>query len=201
MTIAIHLGNQLMSEAIHQLLARSGYDTVVVSGEPPAKGFTPDVLLVDSMTLRRDLLAQCPEAKILFIDTGMEPEQLCATLLSYRIHGILSPHTELQLFKKALAAINQGQLWIDNGTVKTLLHDAGNISQKGKIGHITCREQEIIDCICRGLSNKEIAKTLSLSEYTVKSHLTAIFKKLNITSRSKLMTLGMSSRRSPELLS
>ena len=195
MTIAIHLGSQLLSEAIQQLLARSGYDTVVVSGRPPTKGLTPDVLLVDSTTLRQDLLARYPDAKVLLIDTGMEPEQLCATLLSYRIHGVLSPDTELHLFKKALTAISEGQLWIDNGTVKTLLHDAGNLSPKGKISHITSREQEIIECICQGLSNKEIAKTLSLSEHTVKAHLSTIFKKFNVTSRSKLVSLAMSSGR------
>jgi len=194
MTIAIHLGSQLLAEAIQQLLERSGYDTVVVSGKSPAKGSTPDVLLVDSATLSHDLLAQYPEAKVLLIDTGMEPEKLHATLLSYRIHGVLSPDTELRLFKKALTAISQGQLWIDNRTVKGLLHDAGNISPKGKISHITRREQEIIDCICQGLSNKEIAKTLSLSEHTVKSHLNTIFKKFNVTSRAKLVSLAMSGR-------
>ena len=194
MTIAIHLGSQLLSEAIQQLLARSGYDTVVVSGRPPTKGLTPDVLLVDSTTLRQNLLARYPDAKVLLIDTGMEPEQLCATLLSYRIHGVLSPDTELHLFKKALTAISEGQLWIDNGTVKALLHDAGNLSPKGKISHITSREQEIIECICQGLSNKEIAKILSLSEHTVKAHLSTIFKKFNVTSRSKLVSLAMRSR-------
>jgi DNA-binding NarL/FixJ family response regulator len=193
MTIAIHLGSQLLSEAIQQLLARSGYDTVVVSGRPPTKGLTPDVLLVDSTTLRQDLLARYPDAKVLLIDTGMEPEQLCATLLAYRIHGVLSPDTELHLFKRALTAISEGQLWIDNGTVKALLNNAGNISQKGRISHITSREQEIIECICQGLSNKEIAKTLSLSEHTVKAHLSTIFKKFNVTSRSKLVSLAMSS--------
>jgi len=197
MTIAIHLGNQLMSEAIHQLLARSGYDTVVVNGKSPTKGLASDVLLIDSTTLRQDLLARHPDAKVLLIDTGMEPDKLCATLLSYRIHGVLSPDTELHLFKKALTAISEGQLWIDNRTVKALLHDAGNISPKEKIRHISSREQEIIDCICQGLSNKEIAKTLSLSEHTVKAHLSTIFKKFNITSRSKLVSVAMSSRREP----
>ena len=194
MKIMIHFGNYLMSEAIYQLLARNGYDNVVVSGKSPTNGFTPHVLLVDITTLRRDLLAQYPEAKVLLIDTGMEPEKLCATLLSYRIHGVLSPHVELHLFKKALTAVTGGQIWIDNKQVRALLNDAGDISQKGKIGHITSREQEIIECICQGLSNKEIAQRLALSEYTVKTHLTTIFKKFNITSRSRLMSLTMDSR-------
>ena len=191
MNIAIHLSNHLVAQAIYQLLVKNGYDHVVTSERSPTNGFTPDVLLVDIATLTQDLLAQHPEAKVLLIDTGIEPEKLCATLLSYRIHGILSPDTELHLFKKALTAINEGQIWIDNGSVKALLNDAGNISQKGRISHITGREQEIIECVCQGLSNKEIAGRLALSSHTIKAHLNRIFRKLNITSRSKLMTRTM----------
>jgi DNA-binding NarL/FixJ family response regulator len=187
--IAIHLSNQLIAEAIYQLLVTNGYDNVVVDGRCPAN-VAPDVLLVDSTTLTHDLLARYPTPKVLLMDTGMEPDKLCATLLSYRIHGVLSPRTEIPLFKKALTAVSEGKLWIDNGSARTLLHDAGNISQKGKISHITSREQEIIQCICRGLSNSEIARRLTLSPHTVKTHLNAIFKKLNVTSRTKLMALA-----------
>ena len=187
MNIGIHFGNHLMAEAIYELLVKNGYDHVVTSES--SNGFTPHVLLVDSTRLRRDLLSQYPDAKVVLMDTGMEKEKLIATLLSYRIHGILSPHTELHLFKKALTAISERTLWIGNGTVKALLHDAGSISPKGEISDITSREQEIIDGICQGLSNKEIAQRLSVSPHTVKAHLNRIFKKFNVTSRSKLMAV------------
>jgi LuxR family transcriptional regulator, positive regulator of biofilm formation len=190
MNIGIHFSNHLMAEAIHQLLVKNGYDHVVTSGRSPANGFTPHVLLVDITTLTHDLLARYPEAKVLLMDTGTEPEQLWVGLLSYRIHGVLSPHTELPLFKKALTAVSEGKLWIDNGEVKTLLSDTGDISRKGKIGHITRREQEIIKRIRQGLSNNEIARRLTLSPHTVKTHLNSIFRKLNVTSRSKLMALA-----------
>jgi DNA-binding NarL/FixJ family response regulator len=195
MNIVIHLGNHLMSEAIYELLVGNGYDNVAISGSPLTNGAIPHVLLVDISTLSHQLLAQYPGAEVLLIDTGMEPEHLCATLLSYKIHGVLSPHAELHLFRKALTAISEGQLWIDDGTVKALLHNGGNISQKGRIGHITSRELEVIECICQGLSNREIARNLAVSEYTVKTHLTNIFRKFNVTSRSKLIRLAVSSRR------
>ncbi len=105
---------------------------------------------------------------------------------------------ELHFLKKALAAVNEGQIWIDNGSVKTLLHDSGSMSQKGKISHVTGREQEIIGCVCQGLSNDEIARELALSPHTVKAHLNRIFKKFNVTTRSKLMNLAMQSREIPE---
>jgi DNA-binding NarL/FixJ family response regulator len=191
MHIAIQVSNQVMAEAIYQLLVGNGYDHVVTGGRPPTNGFTPHVLLVDITTLRHDLLAQYQNAKVLLIDTGIEEEKLVAALLFYRIHGVLSPHTELPLFKKALAAISEGKLWIDDGTAKALLHDAGSISQRGKTSHITSREQEIIECIGQGLSNNEIARRLTLSPHTVKAHLNNIFRKFNVTNRSKLMSLAM----------
>jgi len=191
MHIGIHLSNHLMAQAIYQLLVKNGYDHVVTSESPPTDGFGPDVLLVDIATLRQDLLAQYPEAKILLMDTGIDPDKLCATLLAYRIHGILSPDTELELFKKALKVISEGQIWIDNSSVKAVLHDKGIVSQRGTTGGISTREQEVIDCVCQGLRNSEIARKLTLSPHTVKAHLTRIFRKLNITSRSKLMTRTM----------
>ncbi len=191
MNIAIHLSNHLVSEAVYQLLVKNGYDHVVTSESPPTNGFIPDVLLVDITTLTQDLLAQYPEAKVLLIDTGIESDKLCTTLLSYRIHGILSPDTELNLFKKALKVVSEGQIWIDNSSVKAVLHDRGIVSQRGNIGTISGREQEIIDCVCQGLSNKEIAVRLALSSHTVKAHLNRIFRKLNITNRSKLVTRTM----------
>ena len=178
-----------MSEAVYQLLVKNGYDHVVTSAT--TNGVTPDVLLVDITTLTQDLLAQYPEAKVLLIDTGIESDTLCTTLLSYRIHGILSPDTELNLFKKALKVVSEGQIWIENSSVKAVLHDRGIVSQRGAIGTISGREQEIIDCVCQGLSNKEIAVRLALSSHTVKAHLNRIFRKLNITNRSKLVTRTM----------
>jgi len=188
MKILIHVSNQLIAEAIRQLLAGSEYDDVVVSGKSPANKAAPDVLLVDSATLSHGLLAEHPEAKVLLVDPGMETEKLCTTLLTYRIHGILSPHTELPLFKKAIKMVSEGQIWIENASVKAILHRGSIASQTHDI---TGREQEIIECICQGLNNREIAGRLALSPHTVKAHLNRIFRKLNITSRSKLISLAM----------
>ena len=165
MHIMIHLDNHLISETIYQLLITNGYDDVVVSGRSSTNGFTPHVLLVDIATLTHDLLVQYPQAKAFLIDDAdMEPEKLCATLLSYTMHGVLTPHAGLQ------------QVWIDNGSVKALRHDAGAISKTGrrKPSNTAPRVERQADY-----------PGLTLSEPTVKAHLDTIFRKFNITSRSR----------------
>ncbi len=190
MHIVIHLSNRLIAEAVYQLLITNGYDNVVVGdGRCPAN-VTPGVLLVDTSTVTHDLLARYPAAKVLLMDMALEPERLCVTLLSYRIHGMLSSCAQLRQFKEALTAVSNGQVWIDNESLRALLEHTGAISKPEKIGHITSREKEIIECVCRGLSNNEIARRLTLSPHTVRTHCNTIFKKLNVTNRSRLTALA-----------
>ena len=138
------------------------------------------------------LLARYPEAKVLLMDTGITKEKLYTTLLSSRIHGVLSPDMELRLLKKALTAVHEGQIWIDNGSVKALFHEA--TSTMGETSQISDREKDVIEGVYQGLSNREIAQSLALSPHTVKAHLNRIFKKFNVRSRSQLLSLTMQGR-------
>jgi len=95
MTIFIDLGNQLMEEALCQLLERTKDDHVVTSRRCPANGFIPDVLLVDSTTLRHELLARYTEAKVLLLDTGMGREDLQALLLIFLLNDAPTPERNL----------------------------------------------------------------------------------------------------------
>jgi len=190
--ILIHVSNALVSEAIRQLLNRNGYEQVAVEGQGKPKGFAPDLILVDISTLGNGVFQNYPDAKVLLMDTGIEEDKLIATLLSYKIHGILSTQTQIHLFKKALQVVSEGQIWIDNSMVKSCLHNSGALSKNGQFNGVTDREKEITDLVVQGYSNKEIADKLFISEHTVKAHLNRIFRKFNTTSRSKLITLVMS---------
>lgn len=191
MKILIYISNHLVSEAIKQLLNRNGYEQVVIEGQGMAKGFVPDVILVDITTLGNGIFESYPDAKILLMDTGIEEDKIITTLLSYKIHGILSAQTEIHLLKKALQVVSEGQIWIDNSIMKSCLHNSGALSRNGKMNGVTDREKEITDLVVQGYSNKEIADRLFISGHTVKAHLNRIFRKFNTTSRSKLITLVM----------
>lgn len=55
---------------------------------------------------------------------------------------------------------------------------------------LTARQQQLVELVARGLSNKEIAQELAISEGTVKQHMFAIFRVLNVSSRAKLALIG-----------
>lgn len=52
---------------------------------------------------------------------------------------------------------------------------------------LTKREIDVVNLICKGMSNKEIAFKLSITERTVRQYITPIFRKMNVTSRAKLI--------------
>lgn len=65
------------------------------------------------------------------------------------------------------------------------LSNAGQAEEGGTLfAPLTSREIEILDCIARGLSNKEIANQLSISGQTVKNHITSILSKLQVSDRT-----------------
>ncbi len=190
----IHLESRLVAEGMRRLLVTNGYDDVMVSGRPSANGFRPDVLLVDGSTVRQTPIAQCPDAKVLLMDTGIEPKKLLRILMVHPVQGILAPDTNLDLFRKAVTVVAGGGLWIDNDKVIAWLHKAKAVSEAGTISRIRDREKEIIELVRQGLSNKEIGQRLVLSEATVKTHLINIFRKLNMRKRSELITLTLQSQ-------
>jgi LuxR family transcriptional regulator, positive regulator of biofilm formation len=194
MNILIHVSNALISEGIKHLLNKDGFEQVVIQGQGKSQGFVPDLILVDITAIDNSIPKTFPDAKILLMDTGIAEEKLIATLLSYKIHGILSTQTEVHLFKKALQVVSEGQIWIDNSMVKSCLHNSGALSRAGEMNGVTDREREITNLVVQGCSNKEIAEKLFISEHTVKAHLNRIFRKFNTTSRSKLVTLVVNNR-------
>jgi DNA-binding NarL/FixJ family response regulator len=119
----------------------------------------------------------------------MKQEDIIAIMLSYKIYGIFSASTNILLFKKALKVVCAGQIWMDNDIIRTFLHNNGLISKTGKVNGITVKEKEVIEFVCQGHTNKEIASELFVSEQTVKAHLNRIFRKLNVSNRSQLVAL------------
>jgi DNA-binding NarL/FixJ family response regulator len=76
-----------------------------------------------------------------------------------------------------------GEFYADSRIAGTMLRRRAGVSRD--LNELSRRESEIIRLIAEGLSNKEIGVRLSLSEKTVKNHISHIFAKLNINARSR----------------
>lgn len=189
MNILIHLSNSLISEAIKELLTKQWEGHRIIACCKTINGFRPEIILVDNTTLKEELFSQYPDAKVILIDTGLRKESIVSALLCYKIWGVVSTNTDFHIFQKVLDAVCKGEIWIDNNVIKELLHNREIISKRGKITGITEREKEIIECVCQGYSNKEIASRLCISEQTVKAHLNKIFRKFGVSGRFQLIKL------------
>lgn len=193
MNILISLTNRVLGEALYHLLEEEfGDDNVFVAHGPQEEvGFRPDVILVDCHNLREHLTARGPETKVVLIDTGLEQDEVANIFLLRRLDGVISTDADTFLLKKALNLVNEGQIWIDNCHLKTILSKAGSSSKSREIETVSKREHEILEKITQGKKNKEIAAELFMSEQTVKAHLSRIFRKFNVSSRTQLISLLM----------
>jgi two-component system nitrate/nitrite response regulator NarL len=99
------------------------------------------------------------------------------------------------LLAKALDVVQKGEIWVGRKLIPHLLEELTALTEQqqdspaeldNRFDRITPREREIVQLLSAGASNKEIAKRLTVTERTVKAHLTAVFRKLGISGRLQL---------------
>ncbi len=193
MNILINLSSRLLSEALKCLLAKDkdAYQTVRIHASDVADRFEPDKILVDATTIRQPFPSEWTSAHIILIDTGLAEEEVIRLLFSYKLDGVISTGAGTELFKKALWAINSGQVWIDNRKLKAMLHNRPSSLQPHASESLSRKEREIVLLVAEGQRNREIAGRLCISEQTVKAHLSRIFRKANVSNRSQLVPLAL----------
>lgn len=190
MNILISLKSRIISEALLGLLSKTegGCHICLSYGLNSFPDFTPDIIIVDQHSITTALRAKWRDAKLLLIDTGLTHENIITLLLLHNIEGILSTKADLNLLKKALNLMHQGQLWIDREKFKAVLDRAGDIGKTGKHENLTNKEKEVLELLIQGLNNKEIAARRCLSVHTIKAQVGTLLKKFSVTNRSQLIT-------------
>ncbi len=159
----------------------------------------PDVLLLGLRALPEDG-QQGPELKtsnifaaptVAMISSGDPQEVLSAFRLGAR--GIILKTFSRLVLLESIRSVVDGHYWFDNDSVKILVETLrellpgdGNGRALSKNYGLTLREIHIVTKIADGRSNKEIGQEFSISERTVKHHLTSIFLKLGVSSRLEL---------------
>jgi len=194
--ILINLTSLLLCQALQEILgmATVEYQTVASIDLTLVNNFVPDMILFDANTLAMNSFSLWPNALRVLIDTGIPNEDIIALLINHKLNGVISTDTDRQLFQKALEVIANGQIWIDNSKLKALIHAQNTPLTSSARETLSKKEREIVLLIAEGRKNKEIAGQLSISEQTVKAHISRIFRKVNATSRSQLVPLALTFR-------
>jgi len=150
------------------------------------------------MEAMRDLSAagDGKNTRIIVLTAAIERIQIVQAL-QLGARGVVMKEAATQLLMKAIRTVMAGEYWIGREAVGDIvefmrLNASGDRPQKN-FG-LTKREMDILTTIVAGLSNKEIARKFSLSEDTVKHHLTNIFDKVGVGSRLELALFAINNR-------
>jgi DNA-binding NarL/FixJ family response regulator len=114
-------------------------------------------------------------------------------LLHHGLAGLLPDQASGAEIVAALEAAVAGLITVHPALVDGLLAGNGErppIAPLGQAEALTPREVEVLALLAEGLSNKAIARRLHLSDHTVKYHTSAIFAKLNVSSRTEAAIAG-----------
>ena len=158
---------------------------------------SPDVVLMDirmpgmgGLEATRLMTAQHPEVKIVMLTVSDDENDLFEAVKS-GAKGYLLKDLEAPQFFEALDAIDRGEAVIPTRLAGNLLDEFRSKSRgAGEAepgGALSPREREVLDHVSQGLTNKEVAERLYISENTVKYHMKNILDKLHLRNRSQVI--------------
>jgi DNA-binding NarL/FixJ family response regulator len=186
----------------NMLTAEEGFD-VVGEADDGDEAITqtlelqPDILLLDvamprlpGLEAMRAIMKGSPSVKILLLTSTITTQQIIEAL-HIGARGIVLKDALAGALKTAIRTVCAGDYWIGGKRVVNLMSALHELMQQAtpppqKTYGLTPRELEVVGCIVEGCSNRDIAKQFSLSEETVKRHLSNIFDKTGVSTRLEL---------------
>ncbi|KYO66480.1 response regulator [Thermovenabulum gondwanense] len=164
-----------------------------------AKKLKPDVVLMDinmpnvnGIVATREIKKENPGVKIIALTIHEQVDYLLE-LIRYGISGYLLKDVTPDELIKTIRQVFSGKGVIPPSMTPKVFDEINKLAQKDEkiTFNLTSREIEILRELAKGLSNKEIADKLYISEKTVKNHLTNIFQKMGVNDRTQAVLLGI----------
>jgi two-component system nitrate/nitrite response regulator NarL len=170
-----------------QLLKREKAQIVVVStklGENHGGGYD----------LVREIRAQSPTTRVIVL---LDVSERTSVIEAFRAgaQGVFCRTEPLRLLNKCIQCVHQGQVWASSGELHFVLEalaqpTLANLHANG-CSPLSAREIDVVRCVAEGLTNREIAQRLKLTEHTVKNYLFRIFDKLGVSSRVEVVLYAL----------
>jgi DNA-binding NarL/FixJ family response regulator len=161
-------------------------------------GFSPDLVVLDLNLPDVDgldgLIRMRNTASVpVVVVSSMADNRVITSTIKAGASGFVPKHSKREIFAAAIKSIRQGQIFVPDGFV--LLDDGqlGTPMQSdilARLATLTNQQARILQLICEGKLNKQIAYDLTIAETTVKAHVTAIMRKLGVQSRTQAVLLA-----------
>ncbi len=166
-------------DAIRSILSRT--PDIAVIGQ-----ILPDISMIQ---LVRELKRCAKSTRFLFILKDPSSE-LIKLLNELEIIGLITDRTGLDEFFKALYSVAKGEKYVSNDVLENLRAHADDTAAEDLLEKLTPREREVLFWLAQGMTNKEIAAGMILSEKTVKNHVSHVLKKLDAADRTKAAAIA-----------
>jgi NarL family two-component system response regulator YdfI len=173
--------------------AADGAEAVQLAGE-----LSPDVALmdlrmpgVDGIEAIRQIKARYPEVEIVILTTYDDDENIVRGLRA-GARGYLLKDTGRKVLFEAIRAAARGESLLPSAVIDRVVAHLAE-PQPAEAKPLSDREQEVLVLLAQGAANKEIAAHLYITERTVKAHVTSIFNKLGVNSRTEAVAVAIRS--------
>jgi two-component system NarL family response regulator len=166
----------------------------------------PDVVLMDvrmprinGIVAARQIREISPSTKILMLTVSDEEDDLYEAIKA-GANGYLLKEISVEEVAEAIRAVVQGQSLISPSMASKLLNEFNSLAKKAEERQqypapvLTSRELEVLRLVAKGMSNREIAEELYISENTVKNHVRNILEKLHLHSRMEAVIYAVRER-------
>ena len=203
-TVLIAADDPIVRQAVRSVLDVSGGFRVAGEAEDGkmaaelVKETDPDILLLDllmpnlpGLEALRAITTAGSEVRTILLCSAISAKQVLEAL-QLGARGVILKKRVAELVP-ALEAVMRGQYWIESQSVSNVVQIVQQLAAantqppqpQNRFG-LTARETEIISFITQGCMNRDIANSLSITEETVKRHLTNIFNKVGMSNRLEL---------------
>ncbi len=169
-----------LEEALNWVKENSKPDVIVLDLN------LPDVNGLDGLIRLRNA-ASVP----IVIVSSMADNRVISSVIHAGAAGFVPKHSQREVFRNAFEELRNGQTFIPPGYV--LLENNDSVTRDdavNRLASLTNQQARILQLICEGKLNKQIAYELSIAETTVKAHVTAIMRKLGVQSRTQAVLIA-----------